>query len=142
MPRQTSYARKQSLVDRGYQLQFVTRLFGVILAVAVVTALSASALVWQNLHGPDRDTRLLVVALITIAATLLVELLLAIPLLFFLGVRQSHRIVGPMGRLKRALETIGQGDFSQRVQLRQGDMLEDLARAINKMAEHLQKRVG
>ncbi len=140
MPGQPPYPRKQYLVDRGYQLRFAARLFGVILAVAVVTALTASALVWNRLYAPDQDARLLVVALITIAATLLVELLVAIPLVFFLGVRQSHRVIGPMNRLKRALQAIGQGDFSQRVQLRQGDALEDLGRSINKMAESLQKR--
>ncbi|MBI2104480.1 MAG: HAMP domain-containing protein [Candidatus Omnitrophica bacterium] len=99
-------------------------------------------MVWNNLYAPDRDARILVVALITIAVTLLVELLLAIPLIFMLGIRQSHRVIGPMNRLKRALQAIGQGDFSQRVQLRQGDALEDLARSINKMVEQLQKRAG
>lgn len=142
MPGQPPHPRKQYLVDRGYQLRFTTRLFGVVLAVAVASALAASALVWNNLYAPDRDARILVVALITIAVTLLVELLLAIPLIFMLGIRQSHRVIGPMNRLKRALQAIGQGDFSQRVQLRQGDALEDLARSINKMVEQLQKRAG
>ena len=44
-----------------------------------------------------------------------------------------------MNRLKRMLEAIGQGDFSQRITLRKGDALEDLAAAINRMAESLQQ---
>ena len=141
MPGQQLYARKQALVDRGYQLRFAARLFGVVLAVAVGSALVSSVLVWQNMHLPEQESNpLVVVALVAIASTLLIELLLAIPLISLLGIRQSHRIVGPMHRIMRTLEAIGQGDFSQRVQLRQGDALEDLARSINKMAEALQKR--
>lgn len=141
MPDQPPYPRKQYLIDRGYQLRFAARLFGVVMAVAVVSSLVSLALVWKNTYLPEQKSNpLLAVALVAIASTLLVELLLAIPLIFFLGIRQSHRIVGPMNRIMRTLEAIGQGDFSQRIQLRQGDALEDLARSINKMAESLQKR--
>jgi len=141
MAAQQPYKRKEYLIDRGYQLRFVTRLFLVVLAVAVASALVASALVWNNVYAPDWGSRtLVVVALAAIASTLLVELLLAVPLVFFLGVRQSHRIVGPMNRIKRTLEAIGRGDVSQRIAERHGDTLEDLAKAINKMAEALQQR--
>jgi len=37
------YVRKQYLVDRGYQLRFVTRIFMVVMAVAVTSALIASS---------------------------------------------------------------------------------------------------
>ena len=135
------YRRKQYLVDRGYQLRFVTRLFTVVLAVAVASAFLASAMLWEHMYTPEMEPHVsLITALIAVAVTLLIELLLAIPLVFYLGIRQSHRIVGPMNRIKRALEAIGQGDFSKRIILRQGDALEELAKAINQMAESLQKR--
>jgi methyl-accepting chemotaxis protein len=137
------YKRRQYLVDPAYQLRFVTRIFMVVMAVAVTSSLLASALLWNNLFSPDlqRQTSI-VTALIAVATTLLVELLLAIPLVFYLGIHQSHRIVGPMNRLKRTLEAIGNGDFSQRITLRKGDLLEDLAQSINQMAEHLQQRTA
>ena len=141
MSSQPPYKRTQYLVDRAYQLRFVTRLFMIVLAVAVASSLIASTLLWQQLYQPELGSNAtLVTGLIAVSATLLVELLLAIPLIFILGIRQSHRIVGPMKRLKAALEAIGRGDFSQRITLRQGDVLEDLAEAINKMAESLQQR--
>ena len=143
MAAEPSYKRTQYLVDRGYQLRFVTRLFMVVLAVAVVSSLISSALVWNNMYAPEQESQaLLVVALVAIASTLLVELLLAIPLVFILGIRQSHRIVGPMTRITRTLEAIGRGDFSQRITLRHGDVLEDLTKSINRMAETLQQRAG
>ena len=134
------YQRKQYLVDRGYQIRFVTRIFMVVLTVAVVSSLIATYVLYQNMYRPDLPQQNLITSLIAIAITLLIELLLAIPVVFILGIRQSHRIVGPMNRLKRTIEAIGSGDFSQRIMLRQGDALEDLAKSINQMAESLQRR--
>ena len=135
------YKRKQYLVDRGYQLRFVTRVFMVVLAVAVISSLISTTLLWLNMYRTDLESQTpLIASLIAVATTLLIELLLAIPIVFFLGIRQSHRIVGPMNRLKRTLEAIGTGDFSQRITLRQGDALEDLAKSINQMVESLAQR--
>ena len=141
MANETPYKRKQYLVDRAYQLRFVTRLFLIILLVATASAFVSSILVWRNTYTPGQTSQeVFIVALVAISSTLLVELLLAIPLVFVLGIRQSHRIVGPMNRIKQTLAAIGQGDFSKRITLRQGDALEELAQAINQMAEHLQQR--
>ncbi len=136
------YKRKQYLVDPAYQIRFVTRVFMAVLAIAVVSSVISTGLLWTNMYRPDqmelRST--LIASLIAVAMTLLFELLMAIPIVFFFGVRQSHRIVGPLSRIKRTLEAIGQGDFSQRIVLRQGDALEDLGKSINQMAEALQQR--
>ena len=136
-----AYTRTKYLVDRAYQLRFVTRLFMVVLAVAVASSLIASTLLWRQLYQPELgSSATLVTGLVAVATTLLVELLIAIPLVFLLGIRQSHRIVGPMKRIQKSLEAIGQGDFSQRLVLREGDVLTDLAASINRMAEALQQR--
>ena len=136
-----TYRRKQYLVDRGYQLRFVTRVFVVVLAVAVVSSLLSTALLWMNMYRPELEQQTtLITALIAVAATLLIELLIAIPIVFYLGVRQSHRVVGPIDRIKQTLEAIGMGDFSRRIVVRQGDALEDLAKYINRMAEKLAQR--
>ena len=135
------YRRKQYLVDRGYQLRFVTRVFVVVLVVAVVSSLISTALLWANMYRADLEQQAtLISALIAVATTLLVELLISIPLVYFLGIRQSHRVVGPVNRIKRVLEAIGAGDFSQRIVLRRGDALEGLAKSINQMADNLQRR--
>ena len=140
MPRPVWY-RRQYLVDRRYQLRFVTRLFLSVLVVAVTAAFVSSALVWKHLSQTDQGASLwATVCLVSISATLLVELLIAIPLIFMLGIQQSHRIVGPMNRIKRGLEALGRGEFSHRIILRRGDALEELVGWINAMAEALEKR--
>jgi methyl-accepting chemotaxis protein len=133
--------RREYLVDPGYQLRFVTRLLVTVMAVAILSAAIASGLLWKNLFAPELAHQTsLITGLISVATTLLVELLLAIPIVLYFGIIQSHRIVGPMNRMRQTLEAISQGDFSQRITLRRGDALEDLAHAINQVAESLQAK--
>lgn len=135
------FKRRQYIVDPAYQLQFVTRVFLMVLAVAVSGSFIATVLVWRMMYQPELGTQTnLIVAIEAVAMTLLAELFLALPLVFFMSIRQSHRIVGPINRIKRCLADISAGDFSQRIYLRKGDALEDLAKSINAMAEELQRR--
>ena len=136
------FVRKQYLVDRAYQLRFVARLLVVVFMIAMGSSLIASAILWKSMYSNDLEQQAHIVSgLVGIAMTLLVELLLAVPILYYLGIRQTHRVVGPLKRMSRAIEAIGQGDFSQRLVLRKGDVLEDLAKTINRMAESLQKKL-
>ena len=48
--------------------------------------------------------------------------------------------MGPIKRMIGTLDAIATGNFSQRLVLRQGDVLEDVAQSINRMADQLQKR--
>ena len=137
----SQFKRRQYLVDRAYQLRFVTRLFLMLLVVAVLTSLASSGLLWRNMYSPESSPSLLTAALIAISLTILLELLIAVPIVIFFGIRYTHRVVGPMKRLKHTLEAIGSGDFSQRITLREGDVLQELATAINNMAEQLQQRL-
>jgi len=109
--------------------------------VAAVSSLLATGLIWKNLYRPELEVQTtLISSLIAVATIFFIELLLAIPIVYILGIRQSHRIVGPMKRMQQTLLAIGAGNFSQRIVLREGDALEDLAKAINEMAEQLQRR--
>jgi len=135
------YRRTQYLVDRGYQLRFITRSLMSIGVVAFISAMVATLVLWRNMYRPEFEQQThIIAALIGVAVVLLLELLIAIPILYFLGLRQSHQVVGPIKRITRMLEAIGSGDFSQRLILREGDVLEDVADAINRMTESLQKR--
>ncbi len=142
MPFSRFNKRKQYLVARTYQLRLVGRLFLIMLAVAVTSA-GIAGLLLRQIYSPAQGLQpWLVTGLVAIAVIVTVELLLAAPLIYYLGIRQSHRLVGSAARMKRTLEAIGQGDFSQRLVVRQGDALEDLAESINAMAHSLERRKG
>ena len=104
-------------------------------------ALVSCFLFWQVMHQTLAESRLLLIAAFSgIAVALTIEVILAIPLIFILSIRQTHRVVGPINRMKRTLQAIGEGDFSKRIRLRDGDALLEIAFAVNKMAERLQQR--
>ena len=138
-----TYRRTQYWVDRDYQIRFMTRMFVAIFLVAVISAGIAMAILMKNMYRPELEQQIhLIAGCIGVAVALLVELLVSIPIVYYLGLRQSHTIVGPLKRIARMLEAVGAGDFSQRITLRKGDALEDMADALNKMAEALAQRYG
>jgi signal transduction histidine kinase len=49
----------------------------------------------------------------------------------------AQRIVGPIARLTAAVRSLGAGDFSERIEVRTGDEIEQLAEEFNRMAETL-----
>jgi hypothetical protein len=64
-----------------------------------------------------------------------------ITLLVFIGVAgtiYSHKFVGPLVRIRRAIEHLAEGDISISLRLRESDdpMLKDLVKAISRLAEH------
>lgn len=135
------YLGRPSSRARNYQAAFIIRVFTILAAVALVSTFLTTAIIWNKFDLPnvERQTHM-VASLIAVGFTLIIELLLAIPLVYYLGLRHSHRVVGPFDRLIKTLDAIGSGDYSRRLQLRPGDTLEDIAKAINRMAEQFESR--
>jgi len=72
----------------------------------------------------------LIVLLFFLAATIVVTLYV------------SHKIGGPLYRLKNSLESIGNGNLTTLVQLREHDQLMDFVSTINQMTGNLKDRVS
>jgi nitrate/nitrite-specific signal transduction histidine kinase len=138
-----SKTRKRLVVDKLYQVPFASRIVLLMFALTTGSFLVAMSILWRHLHHPELAARYYVIAgLMGCAMTLLIELILMVPILYYYGLRQSHRVVGPVKRIIHALRAIGKGDYSRRLTLRPGDVLGDVAGAINEMADELERRVG
>ncbi len=141
MANQSTYQRKRLLVDPSYQLAFFMKLLGIIVAVGAISAFLAMAIAYRNLSRPElAEQPLLNGALIGIILALFINLIIAIPIAYYLGLRQSHRVIGPLGRIVRALEGIGRGEATNGFTLRKGDILKALETAINQMSRDLAHR--
>ena len=53
---------------------------------------------------------------------------------------RTHKVAGPIVKLTRHIHMFSAGKFSDRIQLRDRDELQALARALNEMAESLEER--
>ncbi|NRA66607.1 MAG: hypothetical protein HRU19_19115 [Pseudobacteriovorax sp.] len=65
-----------------------------------------------------------------------------IAVIFSVVFHVTHKYYGPLVSINRFIEGVSKGDCSQRVVIRKGDELQELAENLNKMAEGLQKRHG
>ena len=60
--------------------------------------------------------------------------------LFYVVFKVTHKYYGPLVSIARFVDGISKGDYSQRLVLRKGDELQQLAKDLNQMAENLEKR--
>jgi len=140
---QYPYRRRQKLVNPDYQYRYMRRLFVITAAAVIGAAATAYGILWILLfRSPVVSQDEVIVAMVAIGLTMLVELAIAAPLIVTLGLFQSHKVAGPLVRIKRALQDIADGDLSTRITLRKYDELHDLADAINQMVEQLQRRAS
>lgn len=68
-------------------------------------------------------------------------LILAFALLIVHSVLTSHRIAGPLFRIRAVLNTVGGGDLTQKIILRKKDFLKKDADTVNAMIESLRKKI-
>ena len=61
---------------------------------------------------------------------------------FVLGIRYSNQIVGPLPRVRRALNDLTEGKSPTRLKFRPGDVLEELASDINRLADSIDEQRG
>lgn len=58
------------------------------------------------------------------------------------GILISHRYYGPMVPILRTLRGMKEDNYEELVRLRPGDELQELARALNELQDHLRKKGG
>ena len=78
----------------------------------------------------------------TFLSNLLWAILAVIVLACLRSVFVSHKIVGPMYRLKQIMGAVGEGDLTHRVRFRTRDRLKDVGEACDQMITRLRKRVS
>ena len=77
----------------------------------------------------------------TIQINLILYLLTALGVTL-LGVFYSHRIAGPLFKVKLYAKELREGRFDKRIKFRKRDVIHKLADLLNKMAERYQAKVG
>lgn len=125
------------LVDPAVQGRFgwkvVSYWFFCLLAVELFVA---CWLVW--LYRPSSSLELIRLVMQVCAVPFAASLLL-LPIVVFDSLRFSHRITGPMVRLRRAVKEMAAGQPASLVLLRDGDFWGDFATDLNQLIERVDK---
>jgi len=140
-------SRKKYLVNRSYQMRLI---FQIVVLVVVATSVSSAATfilvnrevstVFYLAHRDTWDLRELLLPVII--GTSLITFVLVSAVSAFITLRESHRIVGPVGRLAGALSDLAQGRISFVGMLRKNDVLKGLENDINTLSENLARLEG
>lgn len=144
---ETTYKRTQFLVNRKFQLKFAFYVCSWIFALSMVYPIIIYNLFEYFLTAIGPDASKISISLEKVKALenqVLVLLgvlqLLFLGITFILSIFLSHRIAGPLFKLRRAIEETGKGNFDQRISFRKTDHFMELQDAFNDMIQHLSVR--
>lgn len=141
------HQRKNFYMHKEFQFKFIIKfclllLASVILSTVLLLLFSQGSLTstFQNSRLAIKQTSLAILPSILYTNLITVCLISIAAILVTLFV--SHRIFGPLVRLERELRTIGEGDLTTKVNLREKDQLIAIADNVNNMTADLHARVS
>ena len=136
--------RTRYFLDSGFQLRYA----GIILLVAFVTAVLSGFTVFRTTCGilGEKLSQVypqgLFVAIFNKVALALAKNMAVLAILIFIfAIFISHRIAGPIHRIKSIIKEMAEGKFDTPIYLRRADELHDLAEELNKMQENLKSKL-
>lgn len=145
-PAERPYRRRILYIHKAFQRSFILKFC--LIALCAMTAaslliyfLSKNTLTatYRYHHLALQRTGEAILPALVITNVVVLLVLLAATILVTLYV--SHKIGGPLYRLSKTLESIGDGNLAFPVKLREHDQLTDFASAVNQMIGNLKERV-
>ena len=138
--------RRQYYIKQPFQRRFILQFallmalgcvaFGVVLYLYATSTLTTSFVDSKLRVMNTAEFLLPALGITTFAIAGIVAVIAAVRLLFI-----SHRIAGPLYRLEKTAQAVGDGDLRTTVRLRVGDELQDVARSVDGMVSDLRRRV-
>jgi hypothetical protein len=129
--------RKKVWVDR-FQTKLTLRIAGYLVVFFVV--FSNCLFAWKMWDEGPIDPAAQFVDTLRSNAHVFVLLLVLVPVMAWDTIRFSHKLVGPLVRIRRTMQAIADGQPVRPIKLREGDYPTELRDDFNKMLEELQKR--
>ena len=134
-------------IDRSYRLRFVSQFCICVLAVAVIslsafyylTDAETGITYYQALLTLNGLRQNILPAMILTSLTVTIIITSAVLTITLFG---SHKIAGPIYRLERSLESIGNGDLTLKVKFRPTDGISGLAEEINALTGNLNEKIS
>lgn len=134
--------RRVYFIEKSFQTRFILKFCSLVaigglltIGILYLLAMQSTTVSLVNSRVVVRTTAdfILPILIQTVAiVTILVGLAATVVTLFF-----SHKIAGPLYRLKEALKTLAEGDFSSDFRIRHLDPLQDVADVLNNMISKL-----
>jgi len=127
--------RKKLWINPLFQKRFLLNMVMVQLLAAFLGVLffNLGTLGLLLLVEGESDSNIVIQTIVTFSILIILILMTS----FWIAIRFSHRICGPVYRTLKTLEAIHSGDMPKEVTFREGDDFWELAEALNKVLEKL-----
>jgi methyl-accepting chemotaxis protein len=136
---------KGTITEKGFKRRLVLIILGIFLFFSLISAL----VLYRSLHVPLSPHYGATVSILTQAKESLVIRTIEVNFIFYfliaigvalLGILYSHRIAGPLVRVKQYAAMLGEGRFDERISFREKDAIHKLAIELNEMAKECEGR--
>lgn len=141
--------RRIYLIERKFQINFILKfcilvIIGSLLTGSIIYLLSqkSTTVVFEHSRAVVKSTADFLLPFL-LQTVIVVSIFIAI-LTVILTLLISHKIAGPLYRLKKALNAIGLGDFSGELtfSFRKNDQLRDIAKSVSEMTIRLREKIS
>lgn len=137
------WMRSRLIVDRGLQFNLITRMVMYVLFVfCVIGAVLFSPMVRKISGGADPDSLAMAEALLFMQARFWPVAALCLVVAVLGAVFTSHRIAGPLVRVKRIMRFVQEGHFPRQLRTRPGDYFRSEVEVLNGMVGGLADNIG
>jgi len=132
--------RRVYLIDKKFQFKYAGGIFIFILIAFFAFGLIFYQVAFLPLVEKLRNVypeMALFIVLKSVYKNLAIALFFLLAGIFAFAIMRSHKIVGPLFRLKGHIRSMSGGDFSSRIQLREKDELKMLATELNLLSQNI-----
>lgn len=138
------YKRRNFFIDKQFQTKYalLTVLLLLVYTLIFVTLIFIPFILPIHFNVPLEERVEAARVLLILHKRVWPPLLAVIPLLGIMSIFITHKIVGPVYRLKKAIQDLTEGNLGVRVTLRRGDDLHELADHVNDLSEELRAVVS
>lgn len=134
------------LIEKGYKADFIIKFCLLVIIGAMLSGLFLF-FIWEREVGITYSRAISTLVSVrgllipAIAVSILLQVVILSLVSIGLTLLVSHKIAGPIYRLEKGLEIIGQGDLTTNIRFRAKDQIHDLAESFNQMTQDLNLKV-
>lgn len=138
--------RRHYFIEKSFQRRFILKFCAILLGASLVTMLILYLFSLHSTTVSILNSRVTVRTTADYLAPLLIQtvaIVTALVALITIAVTllASHKIAGPLYRFKKTLESLAEGDYSINLRLRHKDQLQDVAVSFNAMISKVREQL-
>lgn len=139
------FKRKQYFIDKDFQGRFIVKFCIIVLVASLLSGILMFVFSWGSTTVAIENTKVVVkrtseFILPVLLSTLLVAGFFAAISVLVLTLFTSHKIAGPLFRLKREIDLMKEGDLTRNFSIRSDDQLQGLAKSLSDMCAAIRMR--